>query len=172
MIYILLKFEASIWNDFLFIRMIVEYSLFLNVLFCIIIDKNDMILMLKTCFRKLIIILKPYVLRPLVDRTWGWLFVLLSLPHPPWMVFFSLQDGRKQKEQDEKQQALALDAANLELLHLEEQQFQEYATKVRNSRVILDRNQAWTRTMPAWYTTLTYMYKLGIVLSGTTINCK
>ncbi|KAH3715195.1 cilia- and flagella- associated protein 210-like [Dreissena polymorpha] len=39
-------------------------------------------------------------------------------------------DLRKQKEVEQKQQALALDKANIELLALEEKQFQEYATKV------------------------------------------
>ncbi|WAQ94164.1 CC173-like protein [Mya arenaria] len=39
-------------------------------------------------------------------------------------------DTRKTKEEIEKEQALALDAANVQLLNLEEQQFQEYASKV------------------------------------------
>lgn len=37
---------------------------------------------------------------------------------------------RKRKEMEEKDQALALDRANMELLNVEEQQFQEYANKV------------------------------------------
>ena len=44
--------------------------------------------------------------------------------------YCSTQDERYAKEREARQKALAQDAKNVELLALEEQQFQEYATKV------------------------------------------
>ena len=44
--------------------------------------------------------------------------------------WYFLQDQRQTKEVAFKQQNLALDQANMELLAIEEQQFQEYANKV------------------------------------------
>lgn len=45
-------------------------------------------------------------------------------------LFYLLQDERYTKERVLRQKALAQDAKNIELLGLEEQQFQEYAQKV------------------------------------------
>jgi len=47
-----------------------------------------------------------------------------------FLSFLFQQDHRKGKEEEEMHQARALDRANLELLNVEEQQFQEYASKV------------------------------------------
>lgn len=44
--------------------------------------------------------------------------------------YIFLQNDRKGKEINKKQKELALDRANLELIAMEEEQFQEYATKV------------------------------------------